>query len=75
MLVSVNGTFDGKRVTLDEEVSFSTPQRVIITFLEEDNETSNKVIYSMAESGGAFDFLNDPQEEEYSVADLKVRYK
>jgi len=38
------------------------------------SEISDSEIRSLAEKGGSFDFLNDPEEDIYSDDDLVVRY-
>ena len=42
----------------------------------EDNEANlTEDIMKLAENDPAFDFLNDPREDGYTLDDLKVRYK
>lgn len=75
-MLAVKGLFDGKNVRLLEKVRVKLPQKVIITFLETDeNKELREWIYKLAEVGGSFNFLNDYKEDIYSDADLKVRYK
>ncbi|HCJ78848.1 hypothetical protein HX99_06955 [Peptococcaceae bacterium SCADC1_2_3] len=75
-MIAVKGLFDGKRIKLLEKVDIKEPQEVIITFLgtSEDKALYGE-IYKFAETGGAFDFLNAPEEDIYSDDDLKVKYR
>jgi len=73
---SVKGLFDGKEIKLLEDIEIEEPQEVIITFLgPTDDEKFYKKLYKLAEKGGSFDFLNDPEEDIYSEKDLKVDYR
>lgn len=75
-MLSVKAIFDGKNIKLLKNVEVKKPRNVIITFLDEDDsEISNSELLMVAEKGGAFDFLDDPDEDIYSDKDLKVRYK
>lgn len=75
-MLSVKGIFDGKNLKLLEKVNISKPRKVIITFLddEESHITNDELLY-VAEKGGAFNFLNDSEEDIYTDKDLKVKYK
>jgi hypothetical protein len=73
---SVKGLFDGKKIKLLEDIEIEEPQEVIITFLgPTEDEKFYKKLYKLAEKGGSFDFLNDPEEDIYSEKDLKVDYR
>jgi len=75
-MIAIKGLFDGKRIKLLEKVDIKEPQEVIITFLgASKDKTLYGEIYKLAETGGAFDFLNAPEEDIYSDSDLKVKYK
>lgn len=43
--------------------------------IETESDFSDEDLMRLAESGGAFDFLNDVREDIYSIEDLKVHYK
>ncbi|MFQ5709948.1 MAG: hypothetical protein ACE5HO_21030 [bacterium] len=75
-MLTVKGIFDGRKIQLLEDISINKPTKVLVTFLEDGFETeiSNEDIRRLAEKGGAFDFLNDPEEDIYTDHDLKVRY-
>ena len=73
-MLAIKGLFDNMGVKLLEKTNIRKPQKVIIIFLEiadtSDNEITHEEIYKTAEMGGAFDFLNDPEEDIYSDDDL-----
>lgn len=71
---SVKGLFDGKTIKLLEKVDIKQKQEVIITFLGRRDEAVHHEIYQIAETGGAFDFLNASEEDIYTDDDLKVKY-
>jgi hypothetical protein len=75
-MLSVKAIYDGKNIKLLEKVELNKPAKVIVTFLDDEGaDISNDEILYVAEKGGAFDFLNDPDEDIYSDKDLKVKYK
>ena len=49
-------------------------ERETVQVVEETNDLPIEGLMSLAEQGGALDFLNDEREEGYTVEDLKVRY-
>ena len=69
--VEVTGTIDAqRRLILDEPLPIKVPTRVrvIITFLEEAD--INEKEWLLAAAGDpAFDFLKDPEEDIYTLAD------
>lgn len=73
-MLTVKGIYDGQEIKLLEEISINKPTKVLVTFLEDGFETeiSDEDIRSLAEKGGAFDFLNDPEEDVYTDDDLKI---
>ncbi len=72
---SVRAIYDGKTVQLLERVEASGPVKVIVTFLDdEDDGPTGLEIAHLASASGAFDFLNDPAEDVYTLDDLKVRF-
>ena len=72
-ILSVHGVYDGKKLELLENINVQSPKKVIVTFLEEDDDLSSHQMHVMAQKGGAFDFLEE--EELYSDKDLKKRYQ
>jgi hypothetical protein len=79
MLKSVRGVFDGKHIRLLEPLSLPENAQVIIIVLDEppveaEEELSASELLGLSAASGALDFLNDPAEDIYTDADLKVRY-
>ena len=73
---SVHAIYDGETIRFVDKVEIKKPQKVIVTFLDEEvNEDLNKVIYKLADAGNSFDFLKEPEEDIYSDSDLKIKYK
>ncbi len=74
-MLSVKAIYDGKNIKLLEDVKVSKPRKVILTFLDDEelDFTSDEILF-VAEKGGSFDFLNDPKEDIYTDANLKVKY-
>ena len=74
-MLSVKGIYDGKKLSLFEQVKIKSPRKVIVTFLDTDNdELTSKELHLLADKGGAFDFLDDERENIYTDNDLKVKY-
>jgi hypothetical protein len=74
-MLSVRGTYDGKQLKLSGKLNINSTKKVIVTFLDDENEDlSSDEMMLMAAKGGAFDFLHD-EEDIYSDKDLKVVYK
>lgn len=70
--IEVVGTIeeDG-RVRLDEAVPAAVGERVRLIVLVGDDEPSEEEWLRAAARGGAFDFLNAPEEERYTLRDGK----
>lgn len=74
-MLSIRGTYDGKQLRLSDKVNINSPKRVIVTFLDEENdELSSDEMLLIAAQGGALDFLSE-EEDTYSDKDMKVVYK
>jgi hypothetical protein len=75
-MLSLNGIIDGQNLILNKRIVFSTPKKVIITFLDEDiyPELKQNEIMILAVSGRAFNFLDNENDDIYSDNDLKVKY-
>jgi len=74
-MLSIRGTFDGKQLKLLDKVNINSPKKVIVTFLDDENDDlSGEQMQKMAMQGGSFDFLNE-EEDVYSDKDLKVIYR
>lgn len=76
-MLTVKAIYDGKKLKFLDKVLVKKPTNILVTFLDDDSdsEIANKDLLRLAEKGGAFDFLNDPEEDIYTDDDLKVRYK
>ena len=74
-MLSIQGTYDGKKLVLFDSIRLKSPKRVIITFLEEpDEDNTTEELHLIAQEGGAFDFLNSEEEDIYTDNDLMVKY-
>lgn len=75
-MLSIKGTYDGKRLKLSRKIKIRSPKKVIITFLDDvDDDLSSGELHLLAQKGGALDFLNNKEEDIYTDKDLKVVYK
>ena len=75
-MLSVKGTFDGKKLKLSRQLRIRKTRKVIVTFLdEEEDELTGEELHMLTEKGGAFDFLKNKEEDIYTDKNLKVRYK
>jgi len=73
---SIRAIYDGETIRFLDKIEIKKPQKVIVTFLDEEvQEDLNKVIYKLADVGKSFDFLKEPEEDIYSDSDLKIKYK
>ena len=74
-MLSIQGTYDGKVLKIQDNIIINSPKKVIITFLEDfDEDIANEELHLIAQQGGAFEFLDNEEEDLYSDADLKVKY-
>ena len=74
-MLSIKGTYDGKKLRIFDKIRINSPKRVIITFLEDpDEDITTDELHLIAQQGGAFDFLDDEREDIYTDEDLKVKY-
>lgn len=74
-MLSIQGTYDGKVLKIQDNIIINSPKKVIITFLEDfDEDIANEELHLIAQHGGAFEFLDNEEEDLYSDADLKVKY-
>jgi hypothetical protein len=67
-MLSFKAIYDGKELKFKDKIKITTPHEVIVTFLDEPDKNICFV------ECGAFDFLNDPEQDIYSDDDLKVKY-
>jgi len=74
-MLSVKAVYDGKEIRFHDSIKINTPHEIIVTFLEEpDEDITSSAVQKMAMYGGAFDFLNNEEEDIYTNDDLKVKY-
>jgi len=67
--------FDGKRIILEKKIKLRKNARLLVTLVEEEtDDLPASELAKLADKAGAFDFLNDPEEDIYTDEDLKVRY-
>ena len=70
--IEVVGTVEeGRRVRLDEPLPIGVGGRVRLIILVGEDEPSEQEWMHAATQGGAFDFLNAPEEDRYTLRDGK----
>ncbi len=70
-MLSIQGTYDGKELKVFDRIRVKSPKKVIITFLENPTEDFiSDELHLIAQEGGAFDFLNNEEEDIYTDNDL-----
>ena len=74
---SIYAVYDGQNFTTVEKVEFKKGQKVILTILEDEINPSEEssYLYRTAIKSGAFDFLLEEGEHEYTIDDCKIKYK
>ena len=74
-MLSVTGIYDGKKIRLFERIKIRSPRKVIVTFLDlDDDEMTSEELHFISDKGGAFNFLHAEREDIYTVNELKVKY-
>ncbi|MCF8370325.1 MAG: hypothetical protein K9H64_01805 [Bacteroidales bacterium] len=74
-MLSIQGTYDGKVLRIFDKIQINSPKKVIVTFLEDpDEDFTSEELHMIAQQGGAFDFLDNEEEDIYSDSDLKIKY-
>lgn len=77
----VRAKFDGEKVILLETVNQTSPVEVVVLFPDElepflpQADITGRTIAALMEENASFNFLHEPEEDIYSDADLKVKYK
>lgn len=70
--IEVVGTIEeGRRVRLDEALPIGVGGRVRLIILAAEDEPSEQEWLNAARQGGAFDYLNAPEEDRYTLQDGK----
>ena len=72
-MISIKGTYDGKKLKLFKHIKIEKPREVIVTFLDEEFDYNE--IYKVAEKSDSLKFLHNDTEDIYTNNDLKVNYK
>ncbi len=74
-MLSIRGTYDGKTLKTLDDIKIDSPKNVIITFLDDPSkDLTSYELHSIAQQGGAFDFLDSEEEDIYTDNDLKTKY-
>lgn len=63
-MLAVNGIYDGKNIRLTDKVSEKKKYRVVVTFIEELEQTDNEIRDFSAQTSG-FEFWGDEREDIY----------
>lgn len=64
IMLAVNGIYDGKNIRLTEKVTEKKQYRVVVTFIEELNQSDNDVRDFSAQTQG-LEFWRDEKEDIY----------
>ncbi len=77
MTKKVKAKYENGTLRLDQtlDIKNGTSVDVIILTLDNNDDIETKDIMSLSLRNEALDFLNDPEEDGYTLDDLKVRYK
>jgi len=71
--VEVSGTIERNHIHLDTALPISTPKRVRVLVMYDNEDYWNEAEWLQAAARNpAFDFLNDPEEDIYSLSDGKA---
>lgn len=75
-MLSVRAIYDGEKIKFLEKIDIKGKKEVIVTFLDiEPIDGLSQDLYKLAEENKSIDFLKEPQEDIYTDADLKVKFK
>ncbi|MBA4139423.1 MAG: hypothetical protein H0X70_02800 [Segetibacter sp.] len=74
---SIYAVFDGEKFVTEKKIDLKKGQKIIVTILEEEirPEDESTFTYATAVKSGAFNYLFQEGEEEYSSDDCKIKYK
>lgn len=74
---SVYAIYDGESFVTSEKIELKKGQKVVLTILEDEINSSEEssYLYNTAIKSGAFDFLLEEGEHEYTIDDCKIKYK
>lgn len=70
---SVYAVFDGERFVTEKKIDFKKGQKIILTLLEDEIASENEANFSYATAikSGAFNYLFEEGEQEYTIEDCK----
>jgi hypothetical protein len=70
---SVYAVFDGEKFVTEKKIEFKKGQKIIFTLLEDEIASENEAgyLYSTAIKSGAFNYLFEEGEQEYTIDDCK----
>lgn len=70
-------SFRWRKVDTGKKIDFKKGQRIIITILEDEIpvEEEGNYSYATAIKSGAFDYLFEEGEQEYTIEDCKIKFK
>lgn len=74
---SVFAVFDGEKFITEKKIDFKKGQKLIVTILEEEIFAGDEASYMQATAAksGAFDYLFEEGEQEYTMEDCKIKFK
>lgn len=74
---SIYAVFDGEKFVTEKKIDLKKGQKIILTILDEEISASEEANYSYATAikSGAFNYLFQEGEEEYTLADCKTKFK
>jgi|GEM_PF-5333377 len=73
---SLYAVFDGEKFVTEKKIDLKKGQKIIVTILDDEISPEEEAVYSYATAiqSGAFDYLFQEGEEEYTIEDCKVKY-
>lgn len=74
---SVFAVFDGEKFVTEKKIDLRKGQRIIMTILEQEITTGEEAEYMQATAvkSGAFDYLFEEGEQQYTTEDCKIKFK
>lgn len=74
---SVFAVFNGERFITEKIIDFKKGQKIIITILEDEISLEDEANYmqTTAIKSGAFDYLLEEGEQDYTIEDCKIKFK
>ncbi len=74
---SVFAVFDGEKFITEKKIDLKKGQRIIVTILENEISAEDEAayLYATALKSGAFNYLFEEGEQEYTMEDCKTKFK